>query len=318
MSTALVARKPDAELEATPGTPAVPFDTTILAGQLAPASLAMYQRDFAAYVAWATQHRAEVLDPATLGRWRTHLAGETQLSPNTINRMLSAVKRLIKEAAAQGYSDHETAIAFSRVVGVKHKALKTRTKAHARTRISAADMRRLCTAPDTTTLVGCRDAALLATLASSGLRVGEVAGLRVGQIEPREGGYLLAGIVGKNQTEGREAPLSREAHRLIQQWLTRRPVSSDFLFTSFAGRGNRATAKPISAAAVWQLVQGYAQQLGLDHIKPHDFRRFVGTRLAKERGIRAAQMALGHKNIATTAAHYDLSELEAGMTDDLY
>jgi integrase/recombinase XerD len=124
--------------------------------------------------------------------------------------------------------------------------------------------------------------------------------------------------LGKNQTEGREAPLSREAYQLIQQWLARRLLPSDSIFTSFAGRGNRATAKPISAAAVWQLVQGYAQQLGLDHIKPHDFRRFVGTRLAKARGIRAAQMALGHKNIATTGAHYDLSELEAGMTDDLY
>jgi hypothetical protein len=33
--------------------------------------------------------------------------------------------------------------------------------------------------------------------------------------------------------------------------------------------GNRATAKPISVAAVWQLVQRYAQQPGLDHIKPY-------------------------------------------------
>jgi integrase/recombinase XerD len=185
MSTAFVPCEPTAELEASLAATAVPFDTTILAGQLAPASLAMYQRDFAAYVAWATQHNAKVLDPATLGRWRTQLAGETQLSPNTINRMLSAVKRLMKEAALQGYSDQETAVAFSRVAGVKHKALKTRTKAHARTRIHAADMRRLCAAPDTTTLIGCRDAALLATLASSGLRVGEVAGLRLGQIESR-------------------------------------------------------------------------------------------------------------------------------------
>jgi integrase/recombinase XerD len=52
-------------------------------------------------------------------------------------------------------------------------------------------------------------------------------------------------------------------------------------------------------------------------VKPHDFRRFVGTQLAKE-DIRQAQKALGHKRIDTTAAHYVLDELEPNLTDDLY
>jgi hypothetical protein len=50
-----------------------------------------------------------MLDPASLGRWRTYLTQETRLSPNTINRMLSAVKRLVKEAAAAGCVPNETA-----------------------------------------------------------------------------------------------------------------------------------------------------------------------------------------------------------------
>ena len=53
------------------------------------------------------------------------------------------------------------------------------------------------------------------------------------------------------------------------------------------------------------------------HIKPHDFRRFVGTQLAKS-DIRKAQKALGHKRIDTTARHYVLDELEPGLTDNLY
>ena len=63
-------------------------------------------------------------------------------------------------------------------------------------------------------------------------------------------------------------------------------------------------------------MHGYADQVGLSHIKPHDVRRFVGTPRAK-RDIRRAQKVLGHKRIDTTAQHYVLDELEAGLTDDL-
>src|SRR5919199_2708823 len=293
----------------------VPFDAAILAGQLAPSSIAMYRRDFAAYLAFAGSPAA-ALQHETLSRWRKALDEQTVLSPHTINRMLSAVKRLMKEAAAQGYTSHEIAQAFEEVAGVKAIALKARTKQHARTRITPEGMRRLCSAPDVSTLVGLRDAALLATMASSGLRVAEVASLTVGQILPKGHGLLLS-VRGKNDLEYREAPLSREAHGLILQWIGRRPVVSQHLFTIFAGRGQRATGEPLSAVAVWRIVQRYAEACDLAHIKPHDFRRFVGTRLAAK-DIRKAQKALGHKRIDTTARHYVLDELEAGLTDDLY
>jgi integrase len=64
-------------------------------------------------------------------------------------------------------------------------------------------------------------------------------------------------------------------------------------------------------------VRKYARQCGLPAVKPHDFRRFVGTQLAK-RDIRQAQKALGHKRLETTAQHYVLDELQVGLTDGLY
>ncbi len=79
----------------------------------------------------------------------------------------------------------------------------------------------------------------------------------------------------------------------------------------------RATPAPLSTVNVWCTVQGYTDQIGLHYIKAHDFRRFVGTQLAK-RDIRKAQKALGHTRIDTTARHYVLDELEEGLTDDLY
>jgi len=56
---------------------------------------------------------------------------------------------------------------------------------------------------------------------------------------------------------------------------------------------------------------------GAAALKPHDFRRFVGTELAKK-DLRQAQKALGHSRIETTAKHYILDELEVGLTDGLY
>ncbi|MBK8796180.1 MAG: tyrosine-type recombinase/integrase [Anaerolineales bacterium] len=293
----------------------VPFDATLLAGQLAPSSIAMYQRDFTAYAAFAGD-LAALLDAATLARWRTHLAQETEMSPNTINRMLSAVKRLMREAAAQGYIPHAAADAFKDVSGVKAVALKERIKDNARVRIEPTAMRTICDAPQPERLIGVRDTALLNTLASSGLRVSEVAGLKRQQIRAKGAGYVIL-VRGKNDVEYREAPLSREAYSHITAWLEERPVHSDYIFTAFDGRGERVTARPISSVAIWRVARKYTDTAGLTDVKPHDFRRFVGTQLARS-NLRMAQKALGHKRLETTARHYILDELEAGLTDDLY
>lgn len=298
-----------------PSPTSLAFDAEILAGQLAPSSIAMYRRDFLAYLDFAASPEA-ALQSATLARWRAHLAQETDKSPNTINRMISAVKRLMREAAAQGYIDHATAASFDQVSGVKTAALKHRIKANARVRIEPVEMRQVCETPKPDRLIGVRDAALLAALAGSGLRVSELASLTQAQVRPKGSSYIVL-VKGKNDVDYREAPLSREAYSLIADWLAARPVASDYIFTSFDGRGQRLTARPLSPEAVWKIVRKYAQAAGLDDVKPHDFRRFVGTQLA-QRDIRRAQKALGHKRIETTARHYVLDELEPGLTDNLY
>ena len=291
------------------------FDASILAGQLAPSSIRMYERDFRAYLAFAGTFE-QAVNAVTLARWRTHLAQETTLSPNTINRMISAVKRLVREAAAQGYIDPSAADAFDSITGVKAAALKNRTKSDARIRIEPEEMRILCEIPDRKRLIGLRDVALLATLASGALRVSELVALEQKRIVRKSNGYRVE-VLGKNDVEYREAPLSAEAYAHISTWLAVRPIESDYVFTAFDGRGERAAARPLSAVAVWNIVRGYSKLAGLESIKPHDFRRFVGTQLARK-DIRLAQKALGHKRIETTARHYVLDELEPGMTDNLY
>jgi integrase/recombinase XerD len=294
---------------------ALPFDPSILASQLAPSSIAMYTRDFAAYLAFAGS-RESALDASTLARWRTHLAQTTTMSPNTINRMLAATKRLMKEAAEQGYLTHEQAEAFAHVKGVKVAALKTRIRVNARTRIEPAGMRAITNAAATEKLIGLRNLALLHTLASSGLRASEAATLKRTQVVRRYDGYMVR-VMGKNETEYHDTNLSVEAYDAIQAWLAARQVESEYIFTRFDGRGSRLSSLPLSRKSIWQIIRQHAEAAGLDHVKTHDLRRFVGTQLAKV-DIRKAQKTLRHKRIETTATHYVLDEVEVGITDTLY
>jgi integrase len=299
-----------------PYTSSLPEVRSLLASQLSPSSLAMYQRDINAYSRFASLHHYLELDPQTLIMWRDDLTLHSRLSPNSINRMMSAVRRIVKEASIRNAIPAQVSMAFHEVPGVKVKALKSRLKMDNRTRISADDMRRLCESPIKTTLIGKRDAALLATLASSGIRASELASLTSAQIEPHEKGYSIK-VQGKTDIEYRDAHLSVKAKELIDLWIAARPMESPYIFTSFDTRAAIPFPDPISTTAVWLIVQKYAKKCGLEHIKVHDFRRFVGTQLSKT-DIRKAQKALGHKNIETTAKHYVLDELEIGLTDNLY
>lgn len=295
----------------------VGFDQAIVAGTVSTHSMQKYAEHFAAYTVFA-QTREQALEPATLARWRTVLAQQQPLlSPDTINTKLAAVRSIMVAAAEQGCLSGEVADAFRRVRGVSVKAMKERRSTHRRTRISAQSMRALCEAPDATNPRGVRDRALFHTLASSGMRASATAGLQYNQIvETNEGSGIWT--QDKNDLEKRLVLLSREARQWIEEWRRVRSVASDYVFTSYDGRGaSRLTAHPMTATAVWQLVQRYAVQVGLEHIKPHDFRRFLGTRLAKK-DIRLAQKALGHKDIRTTAMHYELNDLELGQSEGLY
>jgi integrase len=89
------------------------------------------------------------------------------------------------------------------------------------------------------------------------------------------------------------------------------------VFTSFAGKGTRPTARRLHRSAAWRIVHGYARAVGLEHVTPHDFRRFVITETAKRYGIRVAQRVARHKRIETTAG-YVLDELAGGLTEGLY
>lgn len=290
----------------------------LLAGRLAASTVAMYAGDCAAYVAFGGYDSTVVLAAATLQRWRTHLVEGTTLSPHTINRMLTAVKRVVREGARHGLVTAAVAEAFAQVEGVSVVALRHRLKAHARVRITPAQMRQLCEAPDGQTLLGRRDRALLLTLATSGCRIAEVVALTLPQVTTRDGAAFLH-VLGKRQHLPREAPLAHEAVAALEAWVAQRgrgePTTP--IFTRFVGGGQCPTLQPLSVCSAWRVVRKYALQCGLTQVKPHDFRRFVGTELARK-DLRQAQKALGHQRLETTVQHYVLDELQPGLTEHLF
>src|SRR5258705_7060565 len=77
----------------------MPSIEAILTGRLTASSIAMYKRDAQAYFDYAQKYNLPWLDAQSLVAWRDALALQSEMSPNTINRMIAAVKRIVREMA---------------------------------------------------------------------------------------------------------------------------------------------------------------------------------------------------------------------------
>lgn len=294
------------------------IDQSILAGQCSEQTLKLYKESWDSYVQFAGS-AGNALNEQTLIQWRDMMVTETKLSPNSINRHLSAVKRVVKEAATKKYVSLEVAALFKAVDGVKVKALKDRKKVNARVRISKEQMAALVNSPDVSTLSGKMHHALLMTLATTGLRISECVGLKVNQIVKVGRGYQLVNIYGKNKVEGSDVAIANSAVAAIQTWLKARTIESEFIFTGFeAGRKNVERSTAIHPVSAWELVVRYSTKVGLEGVKPHDFRRFVGTQLAATKGIKKAQNQLRHESSRTTLDNYVLVEIDEDLVEGLF
>lgn len=293
----------------------LPFDASIIQGSVSPYTFRMYRRDFNAYVAFAGDN---ILDSGTFARWREYMTSKTRYSPKTINRMLTAVRTVMREAATLKLITKELYGEFTFIRSVKERSLKDRFRPNNRTKISPENMRKLCDSPNTNTLMGLRDRALMLTMASSGARINEVVTLTLDHIGKDERGNYYIMVNGKIDVEWRRALLSPEAYDAVMLWLEKRGVDSEYVFTSSAGRGGgRITANQLSKVSAWRVVRKYADALGIKHVKPHDFRRFLATQLVKS-NPRQAQLALGHTSIASTYKYYVLDELDGSIVDNLF
>lgn len=158
--------------------------------------------------------------------------------------------------------------------------------------MSADEVKRLIEAPQGTDWMSLRDRAILEFLYSTGIRVSELVGLDLNDVDF---GTELAKVRGKGKKE-RVVPIGRVALKVLRDYLVGR-------------EGKRAPALFINKSrwrltsrSVERLVKKYAKAIGLsDKITPHTFRHSCATHLL-DRGadLRAVQEILGHANLSTT------------------
>jgi site-specific recombinase XerD len=301
-------------------TRALGFNHLILAESVDTSTLEIYGRDCDAYLSFAETKEA-ALSPETLASWIEHLTTTAAYAPSSINRMATAVRRLMGEAGARGSIDQAVAERFQRIAGVPTMAFKAaRFPAH-RQGIEPETIQQMAAIPAQEGLIALRNRSLLLTLASSGLRVETC---RLLQQEQINYGTTHSSIEVRRPGESlpRAIPLSQEAADAIQVWLEARSLPSPYLFTSFEGRSNtysRLSAHPISRVAVHAIIRQYGAAIGIPDLKPNDLRRFAGQRFAQQE-VHLAQSLLGYKNLATVydTCFPDEIVLEPGITENLY
>jgi integrase/recombinase XerD len=165
----------------------------------------------------------------------------------------------------------------------------------------------LLAATDPTTPLGQRDGALLEVLYATGLRVSELVGLTLKQVDLRRG---VVRVRGKGNKE-RVVPLVAPAVEKLSLYLSQgRPQliqgrESHYLFLNRWGR-------PLSRQGFWKILKHYALQAGIRELSPHTLRHSFATHLlSRGANLRVLQLLLGHADLATTQiyTHLDAARL---------
>ena len=265
-----------------------------------PNTLAAYRRDLAQYVEWLDGVALDRVEAGDLERYVAHLRGSDK-APASIARALVAVRGLHRFLAEEGDADADPGVAVEspRVPRGLPKALSEE---------------------DITMLIGGvlgwdsrarRDRAILEVLYGTGLRISELVGLSLGDLDMEDG---LLRAFGKGSKE-RVVPLMGMARRAMGDWLAAsgrgameperwsRRGDAEAVFLN--ARGGRLTRQ-----GAWGIVRRHGDRVGLgDRLTPHVLRHSCATHLLDHGAdIRVVQELLGHASISTTQVYTLVSQ----------
>jgi len=170
------------------------------------------------------------------------------------------------------------------------------------------EVEKLLEQPDSKTPTGLRDRAMLEVLYSTGLRVSELTGLGVSDLDAKVG---CVRCIGKGDKE-RIVPVGKKALSIVDRYLREgRPA----MLRSVKGGGSSALfvnrrGMALSRVGVWKILSAYGRRAGLRvALTPHMLRHSFATHLL-ERGadLRSVQLMLGHADISTTQIYTHVVE----------
>lgn len=264
---------------------------------VSPHTVRSYGADLEQFLAYFTPPGGEPpeaasLDTLAIREWLGHLYGQG-LTAATIRRKLAAVRSLFRYLIAQGVLSTNRA----RLVATPkaRKSLPRVPSAEQANRlldqIAEKDLRRAH--PE-------RDVAIFELLYGSGVRVSELVGLDLEDVD-LAGRWLL--VRGKGKKE-RQVPFPAKAAAALERYLSVRRAAPGETAVFVNHRGRR-----LSDRAVRQLVKFYATAFGFDpSLHPHSFRHAFATHLLSDGAdLRSIQELLGHARLSTTQKYTQVS-----------
>ncbi len=270
-------------------------------GGLATNSLESYRRDLTKFQHYLTQHRLGMGEPIAPQVVIAFLAvlKRQPLAASSIARILSALRGWFRFLVREQLVD---------VNPLRDLTARRRSVRLPKT-LTMQEVVRLLDVPTGSGAEDCRDRAMLELLYASGLRVSELVGLAVSQIDLNAS---CLRVMGKGAKE-RVVPMGQQARDLLADYVARvRPVL-------LKGRTSRALfvsrrARALTRQACWKLLRRRAQRAGIAKpISPHMLRHSFATHLLEGGAdLRAVQTMLGHADIATTQiyTHVERSRLK--------
>jgi integrase/recombinase XerD len=263
-------------------------------------TLSAYRRDLGAYHEWLAQRAVALTDvsAADIAAYITHLRKQ-QKAPASVARASVAVRSLHHFLADEGLSaiDAAAGVEAPRVPAGLPKALEED---------EVTDLIEGVVGDDP---ISQRDRAVLEVLYGTGIRISELVGLSLADVD-LDGALLRA--FGKGSKE-RIVPLGRPARRALEDWLDAgRPALEP---ERWARRGDaeavflNARGGRLTRAGAWLLVKKHGDRAGLgDRLTPHVLRHSCATHLLDHGAdIRAVQELLGHVSISTTQVYTKVS-----------
>ncbi|MFT3870212.1 MAG: site-specific tyrosine recombinase XerD [Nibricoccus sp.] len=232
--------------------------------------------------------------PAEVESWILSLSGK-DYSATSLARKLTALRGLARHLVRENLRKDD----FTQLLaGPKLQRRIPGT-------LTELEVERLLTAPAGGDAMALRDRAILELFYSSGLRVSELSGLTLQQVDLKEG-FLR--VFGKGSKE-RVVPIGGRAATALETYLVAgrshfvKPKTGSAVFLS-----ERGTA--ISRKMLWVLVKKYALRAGITKtVKPHLLRHSFATHLlGGGADLRAIQEMLGHANLATTQIYTAVEE----------
>jgi site-specific recombinase XerD len=245
----------------------------------------------------------EDITPELIRKWRLWLNRlgtnvSDELGKSTLNYHLIALRSFLKFCSK---SDIEALAA--------DKIELARTRRKQVTFLNEDELGRIFQQPDTTTIQGLRDRAILELLFSSGLRVSELVGLDREHINLKRREFMVRG---KGQKD-RPIFISPAAAEHIEAYLAEREDNTRPLFVRYSGRKSvdlSGNYHRLTARSVQRLVARYALLAGITkQVSPHTLRHSFATDLLMNGAdLRSVQAMLGHSNIATTQIYTHVTD----------